>query len=201
MHRAYTALFLILYGVCIYRVSFAVWISMEKSGGESEREEVRIKRAFWLDDLIYCTLYIHTTRDCRKIQRYHWSTHFQFTVAHALGFSVFTSRILATVLWQSHCNFISHVKSSSRSLIPFFSLFCSFQFKDSTQLLSNTVLYSLLLCFCLLTVFSYKPSARTPRKTPFSNVNGACLLVCYLSMDVLLLHTYTSRECVYRVVA
>jgi hypothetical protein len=28
----------------------------------------------------------------------------QFTVAHALGFSVFTSRILVTELKQSHCN-------------------------------------------------------------------------------------------------
>jgi hypothetical protein len=36
----------------------------------------------------------------------------QFTVSHALGFSVFTSRILATDLQQSHCNFKSHVKFS-----------------------------------------------------------------------------------------
>jgi hypothetical protein len=34
----------------------------------------------------------------QAIQRYRYSTHFQFTVAHALGFSVFTSRILATDL-------------------------------------------------------------------------------------------------------
>jgi hypothetical protein len=43
---------------------------------------------------------------------------FQFTVAHALGFSVFTSRILATGLSQSHCHFKSHMKSSFHSLIP-----------------------------------------------------------------------------------
>jgi hypothetical protein len=44
---------------------------------------------------------------------------FQFTVSHALGFSVFISRIPATDLSQSHCNFRSHVKSSCHSLIPF----------------------------------------------------------------------------------
>jgi hypothetical protein len=36
----------------------------------------------------------------------------KFTVAHALGFLVFTSRILATDLYPSHCNFKSHIKSS-----------------------------------------------------------------------------------------
>jgi hypothetical protein len=39
----------------------------------------------------------------------------QFIVTHALGFSVFTSRILATDLSQSHCNFKSHMKSSCQS--------------------------------------------------------------------------------------
>jgi hypothetical protein len=43
----------------------------------------------------------------------------QFTVTHALGFSVFTSRILATDLQQSHCHFKSHMMSSFHSLIPF----------------------------------------------------------------------------------
>jgi hypothetical protein len=33
----------------------------------------------------------------------------QFTVTHALGFSVFTSRILATDSKQSYCNFKSHI--------------------------------------------------------------------------------------------
>jgi hypothetical protein len=44
---------------------------------------------------------------------------FQLTVAHALGFSVFISRILATDLSESHCNFKSHVKSSWHRLIYF----------------------------------------------------------------------------------
>jgi hypothetical protein len=64
-------------------------------------------------------LYIHTTRAYRQLQRYRYSAHFQFTVVHALGFPVFTSRILATDLSQSHCNFKSHVKSSWHRLIPF----------------------------------------------------------------------------------
>jgi hypothetical protein len=33
----------------------------------------------------------------------------EFTVGHAFGFSVFTSRVLATELKQSYCHFISHV--------------------------------------------------------------------------------------------
>jgi hypothetical protein len=48
-----------------------------------------------------------------------YSTHFQFTVVHALGFSVFTDHILATDLSQYHCNFKSHMNSSCRPLIPF----------------------------------------------------------------------------------
>jgi hypothetical protein len=39
--------------------------------------------------------------------------------AHALGFSAFTSRIQATDLSQSHCNFKSHVRSSLRRLTHF----------------------------------------------------------------------------------
>jgi hypothetical protein len=46
-----------------------------------------IRRAL---DWIYCTLYIHNS-SLQTIQPYRWSTH-------ALGFSVLTSRILATDL-------------------------------------------------------------------------------------------------------
>jgi hypothetical protein len=53
----------------------------------------------------------------------------QFTVVHALGFSVCISRILATELQQAHCHFISHMNSSFHSLIHFLSLFCSAQFR------------------------------------------------------------------------
>jgi hypothetical protein len=50
---------------------------------------------------------------------------FQFTVAHALGSSVLTSRILATDFSQSHCHFKSDVKSSRYSLISFFPFLLS----------------------------------------------------------------------------
>jgi hypothetical protein len=39
----------------------------------------------------------------------------QFTVTHALRFSVFTSRILATDLSQCHCNFKTHMSLLSQS--------------------------------------------------------------------------------------
>jgi hypothetical protein len=38
-------------------------------------------------------------------------------------------------------------------------------------------------------------------KHSLSTVKEACLLARYLTVDVLLLHSYASRECVYRVVA
>jgi hypothetical protein len=50
----------------------------------------------------------------------------------------------------------------------------------------------------LSTVPSYNSSARTPRKTPSSLVNNACLLVRYIAMNILLLLTVQLRECVYR---
>jgi hypothetical protein len=105
---------------------------------------VTYKKGLGLDDWIYCTLYIHTVWDYR---RYSYSIHYQFTAAHALGFSVFTSRILATDLSQSHCNFKSHVKTSWHSLIPFLPLFCSCQFRrlDATTLDYSRILR--LLCF------------------------------------------------------
>jgi hypothetical protein len=53
----------------------------------------------------------------------------------------------------------------------------------------------------VFSVSSYKPLARTPQKTPSSIVNDACLLVHYLTMDVILSHANASQECVYRVVA
>jgi hypothetical protein len=42
-----------------------------------------------------------------KLQRYRYSTHFQFTVAHALRLSAFTSRLLATDLKHRNCHFKS----------------------------------------------------------------------------------------------
>jgi hypothetical protein len=77
------------------------------------------KTNFGLHDWIYWTLYIHTTRYYRQYSAIFDLHTLQFTVTHALGFSVFTNHILATDLSQSHCNFKSHVKSSLHRLIPF----------------------------------------------------------------------------------
>jgi hypothetical protein len=57
-----------------------------------------------MDDWIYCTLYIHTVQDYRQHSAIAILHTLQFTVTRALAFSVFTSRILATDLSQSHCN-------------------------------------------------------------------------------------------------
>jgi hypothetical protein len=61
------------------------------------------RREFGFDDWICCVLYIHTTRNYRQYSAVAIVHSLQFTVTHALGFSVFTSRILATVSSQSHC--------------------------------------------------------------------------------------------------
>jgi hypothetical protein len=127
---------------------------------------------------IYRTLYIHTVRDYRQYSDIAHLHTLQLTVTHALGFSVFTSRILATDLSQLHCHFKSHIKSSVRSLIPFLPLFCSCQFRrfDSIQFLCSQVHIlsgwrpeTRLFTSRLLTLFyrtlHYNHFARTPRKT------------------------------------
>jgi hypothetical protein len=64
-------------------------------------------------DILYTQLW--TTGNYSAIADLHtW----QLTVIHALGFSVFSSRILATDLSQSHCKFKSHMKSFLHCLIP-----------------------------------------------------------------------------------
>jgi hypothetical protein len=99
------------------------------------------KTSSGLDDWIYCTLYIHTTLYCRQYSAIADLHTLQFSFTHALGFSVFTSRILATKLQQSHCHFRSHMKTSFPSLISFLPLFCNFQFRtlDSIQFLCSKV--------------------------------------------------------------
>jgi hypothetical protein len=78
---------------------------------------VTYKTGFGLDDWIYCTFYIHTVWEYRQYSAIAILHTLQFTVTHALWFSVFTSRIVATDLLQSHCNFKSHMESSFHSLI------------------------------------------------------------------------------------
>jgi hypothetical protein len=62
-----------------------------------------------------------------------------------------------------------------------------------------TVLYSVVLfqfwSDLRLTVPSYSSSTRVPKKTPFSVVKYACLLLRYLAMDVLVLKAYSLGMC------
>jgi hypothetical protein len=101
---------------------------------------------------------------------------FEFTVAHALGFSVVTSLILATYLSQPHCNFKSHLKSSYRSLIPFLPFLLSdlrLPSAEFDQVPFRLLFYTILLrtpfnshsMLYSRSVRSYNSSARTPRKT------------------------------------
>jgi hypothetical protein len=94
-----------------------------------------------LDDWIYWHLYITwfwTTANYSAIAILH---NFQFTVAHALGCSVFTSHILATDLLQSRCNFKSHMKSSWHCIISFLP-FLRLPIPRLDSLLLYTPLYS-----------------------------------------------------------
>jgi hypothetical protein len=58
---------------------------------------VTYNTGFGLDDCVY-RLLIHTTRDYMQYSAIGILQALQFTVTHALGISVFTSRILTTVL-------------------------------------------------------------------------------------------------------
>jgi hypothetical protein len=111
----------------------------------------------------------------------------QFTVAHALGFSIFTSRILETDVLQSHCNFKSHVKSNSflaiilQLPIPKTRLdYSPLRFHNTVYSASTTPVQSNT---------SYTHFARTSRKTPSSVIKNACLL------DVLSLRAYVTGMC------
>jgi hypothetical protein len=153
-----------------------------------------------LDDWIYFTLYIRTVRNYRQYSAIAILHTSQFTAAHALGFSVFTSRILATDLSQSHCNFKSHVKSSRLRLIPFLR-FLQLQIP---RLLSTTVLYFSVLRLLLL-LLSCRTLLLTTSHGHHGNtvciIDEACLPCRCLATGVLLLHTRMLRKCVYRSVA
>jgi hypothetical protein len=106
---------------------------------------VTSKTGFGLDDWIYCTLYIHTVLDYRQYSAIGILHTSQFAVAHTLGFSVFTSHILAMDLSQSHCHFNSHTKSSWHSLIPFLPSSRSCKFRRLDSVLPTTVVYSIVV--------------------------------------------------------
>jgi hypothetical protein len=141
---------------------------------------VTYKTGLGLDDWIYCTLSVHNTQDYRQYRTIAIIHTLQFAVAHALGFSVFTSHSLAMDLSQPHCYFKSLVKSC-HSLVPFLPLFCSCQFQrlDSIRFLCSqahilagwhleTQLFTPRLLFSTRSASSvsfYNPLAQTPRKT------------------------------------
>jgi hypothetical protein len=144
------------------------------------------------------TLYIHAVRDYMQFSAIAILHTFQVTVAYALGFSVFTSHILATDLSQYHCHFNSHLKCSWHSLIPFCHFF-SITFYCHLQ---NSTKFSRILFCTPSTVTSTVPQntsynyfARTLRKTPSYIVQNVCLLVCYIAMDVLLLSACVAGMC------
>jgi hypothetical protein len=89
-----------------------------------------------LDWMIYWHV-IHKTPDYRQYSAIADLHTLQFTVTHALGHSVFTSIILVTDLYQSHCHFKLHMKSSFHGIIRFFSLFYNYQL-NSIPLLSSS---------------------------------------------------------------
>jgi hypothetical protein len=151
---------------------------------------------FGLDDWIYWHL-IHTARDYRQYSALADLHSLQFTVTHTLGFSVFTSCILATELQQSHCHFKSHMKSSFHSLPPFLPLFCNCQFRGlnsaripvswhpETRLFTPRLLFYTVRHFLITTLHE-------PRRKHSLYYLGSVLLICCLTMVILLLCVFAS---------
>jgi hypothetical protein len=87
-------------------------------GNILSRLGVTYKTGFGSDDWIYCTLYIHTVRDYRQLQRYRHYTH--FPVHRCTRTRILSSLVVSGQrIFQSHCNFRSHMKSSVHRLFPF----------------------------------------------------------------------------------
>jgi hypothetical protein len=173
------------------------------------------KTGFGLDDWIY-NLHIHTVQDYWQYNTIAILHTFQFTVAHALEFSAFTSHILATDLSQSHCNFKSHMKSSLHHLIPFLALILRFRIPKSRlnsipssypgrpAFWNPTLHTTRLFCFYyfyfihpFFWLYPYTTARHGPHtKHSFSIVKEACLLGCCIAMGI-----YASQGCVYWVLA
>jgi hypothetical protein len=180
------------------------------------RVRVIYKTGFGLDDWINCHL-IQTTRDYRQYSTIAILHTLQFTVAHGLGFSVFTSLILATDCYWTQCNFKSRIKSSLHRLIsflPFLLNYLRLPSQNSTQFpsdscapstltqlplaatsitrpnsLPTTVLYSplLLLLGRVFRLCNFITTWHGPHRKQSSTAKDACLLVRYLAIDFLLL--------------
>jgi hypothetical protein len=125
---------------------------------------VTYKNNFGLDDWIYCTLHIHTARDYRKYSAIADIHTFQFTVTHAIGYSVFTIRILATDLAPFYFNFKSHMKSSLRCLITFLPFLLNRLALPSPEL-DPIPVPSRLLHFTTTVLYSHCTLFLLPRRT------------------------------------
>jgi hypothetical protein len=126
---------------------------------------VTIMTGFSSDDLIYWW-----SLNYNQCHRY--STHFQCTAAHTLGFSVFTSRLLATDLntetsTSNHCQvFLSLLLQSLRNPVTQSVFIKSTQFTNCSEL-HCTSSNSLFNCSQLLCESRYTATARTTQKTQF----------------------------------
>jgi hypothetical protein len=131
----------------------------------------------------------------------------RFTVTYALGFSLFTGRIPATDLSQSHCHFKSHMECSLSLQITyrvffsqpnsFLTIFSSITFEchleKSTQFNAKLIaqqagvskLDSTRLPFCYAEHFLITTLHR-PTENTAPIVKEVCLLIRCLAIDVLL---------------
>jgi hypothetical protein len=160
------------------------------------RGGVTIKTGSGLDDWVYCNVFTQLGITGNTALPLFPHT-LQFTVTHALRFSALTSRILATGLSHSHCNFKSHVKVSCYSLDLFLPFLLS-HLRLPSPVHPPTVLCSV---YCLPS----SVSSNTPRHVPHTKhrllLSGLRVYwSIYLAVDVLLLSAYASREYVYRLV-
>jgi hypothetical protein len=136
--------------------------------------------------------YAFRTQDYRQLQRYSYSTHFQFTVAHVLGFSVLTSHSWQRI-YHSLTVILTHVKFSWHGLILFLLFLLNHLGLPSPEL--GPILFRRLYCTPTTASFgtrlSYNYFTRTTRKTACI-VDEACLPRPCLSIDVLLFRAFVS---------
>jgi hypothetical protein len=130
----------------------------------------------------------------QAIQHYRYFAHFQYTVAHALGFLAFTSRILTTDLSQSHCNFKSTVTSSVHRLIPFLP-FLQLPIPQTRLDYCCIILPCFYYC-CIFQLLSYPTLLITTLHAPHGKhhllLSRMRVYSCCLATDVLLFCTFAS---------
>jgi hypothetical protein len=100
---------------------------------------VNYKTRLRLDGWIFCTLYIHTTRDYRQYSSIADLRTLQFTVTHAV---VSKSSLVVSWQWFHHSLTVTSNRIWSlffHSLTPFLPLFCNCHFRrlDSVQFLCS----------------------------------------------------------------